>query len=174
MHSDFRSANNFVGHIQRAVVIYWAIKEYERTGGIGLEPGCGQAISPFCVGTDYFAGAVHPVYGGSYQPHVRCMGEVLPFKDGVFDFIVSHHSLEHMRDTEKTLREWLRVLKLGGKIAIVMPDKRCPYYKDPSHVSECTPQEFYEIIKRISNIKTIEYNTLNNHFSFNAILEKIR
>lgn len=172
MHSDFRSANNFVGHIQRAVVIYWAIKEYERTGGIGLEPGCGQAISPFCVGTDYFAGAVHPVYGGSYQPQVRCMGEVLPFKNEVFDFIVSHHSLEHMKDTEKTLREWLRVLKLGGKIAIVMPDKRCPYYKDPSHVSECTPQEFLAVLQRLENIQIIEFNSLKNHFSFNAVIEK--
>ena len=172
MHSDFRSANNFVGHIQRAVVIYWAIKEHERTGGIGLEPGCGQAISPFCVGTDYFAGAVHPVYGGSYQPHVRSMGEVLPFKNEVFDFIVSHHSLEHMRDTEKTLREWLRVLKLGGKIVIVMPDKRCPYYKDPSHVSECTPQEFRDVLKRIENIKIAELDTLQNHFSFDAVIEK--
>ncbi|MDO9397976.1 MAG: methyltransferase domain-containing protein, partial [Herbiconiux sp.] len=132
------------------------------------------AISPFCVGTDYYSGDMHPVYGGGYYPHVRSMGEVLPFKDGAFDFIVSHHSLEHMRDTEKTLREWLRVLKEGGRIAIVMPDKRFGPFGDPSHVSECTPQEFYEIIKRISNIKTIEYNTLNNRFSFQAIIEKHR
>lgn len=172
MHSDFRSANNFVGHIQRAVVIYWAIKEHERTGGIGLEPGCGQAISPFCVGTDYYSGDMHPVYGGGYYPHVRSMGEVLPFKNEVFDFIVSHHSLEHMRDTEKTLREWLRVLKLGGKIVIVMPDKRCPYYKDPSHVSECTPQEFRDVLNRIKNIKIAELDTLQNHFSFDAVIEK--
>ena len=172
MHSDFRSANNFVGHIQRAVVIYWAIKEYERTGGIGLEPGCGQAISPFCVGTDYYSGDKHPVYGGGYYPHVKAIGEVLPFKDRVFDFIVSHHSLEHMKDTEKTLREWLRVLKLGGKIAIVMPDKRCPYYKDPSHVSECTPQEFLAVLQRLENIQIIEFNSLKNRFSFNAVIEK--
>ena len=172
VHSDYRSSGNVVGHIQRAVVIYWAIKEHERTGGIGLEPGCGQAISPFCVGTDYYSGDMHPVYGGSYQPHVRSMGEVLPFKNEVFDFIVSHHSLEHMRDTEKTLREWLRVLKLGGKIAIVMPDKRCPYYKDPSHVSECTPQEFRDVLKRIENIKIAELDTLKNHFSFDVVIEK--
>lgn len=173
VHSDYRFANNFVGHIQRAMVIYWAITEHERTGGIGLEPGCGQVISPFCVGTDYFSGAVHPVYGGSYQPNVRCMGEVLPFKDGAFDFIVSNHSLEHMKDTEKTLREWLRVLKWGGKIAIVMPDKRCPYYKDPSHVSECTPQEFLAVLQRLENIQIIEFNNLKNYFSFNAVIEKI-
>ena len=172
VHSDYRSPGNVVGHIQRAMVIYWAIKEHERTGGIGLEPGCGQAISPFCIGTDYYAGGSHPVYGGGYYPHVRCMGEVLPFKNEIFDFIVSHHSLEHMRDTDKTLREWLRVLKLSGKIAIVMPDKRCPYHKDPSHVSECTPQEFLAVLQRLENIQIIEFNSLKNHFSFNAVIEK--
>ena len=172
MNSDYRSSNNFVGHIQRAVVIYWAIKEYERTGGIGLEPGCGQAVSPFCVGTDYYSGDMHPVYGGGYYPHVRCMGEILPFKNDVFDFIVSHHSLEHMRDTEKTLREWLRVLKAGGRIAIVMPDKRYGPFGDPSHVSECTPQEFGNVLKRIENINIIELDTLKNHFSFDAVIEK--
>ncbi len=173
VHSDFRSANNFVGHIQRAVVIFWAIKEHERTGGVGLEPGCGQAISPFCIGTDYYAGSSHPVYGGGYYPHVRCMGEILPFKDGVFDFIVSHHSLEHMRDTEKTLREWLRVLKQEGIIAIVMPDKKYGPFGDPSHVSECTPEEFREVLRRIENINIIELDTLRNFFSFDAVIEKI-
>ena len=173
MHSDYRSPGNVVGHIQRAVVIYWAIKEHERTGGIGLEPGCGQAISPFCVGTDYYAGDSHPVYGGGYYPHVISMGEVLPFKNEVFDFIVSHHSLEHMRDTEKTLREWLRVLKTGGRIAIVMPDKRYGPFGDPSHVSECTPQEFGNVLKRIENINIIEMDSLKNHFSFNAVIEKL-
>jgi len=153
-------------------VIHWSIKEHERTGGIGLEPGCGQAISPFCIGTDYYAGDSHPVYGGGYYPQVRSMGEVLPFKNEVFDFIVSHHSLEHMWDTEKTLREWLRVLKEGGRIAIVMPDKRYGPFGDPSHVSECTPQEFGNVLKRIENINIIELDSLKNHFSFNAVIEK--
>ncbi len=170
--SNYRNGNNFVGHIQRAVIIYWAIKEHERTGGIGLEPGCGQAISPYCVGTDYYAGNEHPVYGGTYRPSVRCLGEILPFKNEAFDFIVSHHSLEHMKDTERTMREWLRVLKRGGKMAIVMPDKRYGPFGDLSHVSECSPQEFFNILKKIENIRIIELDTLLNNFSFDALLEK--
>lgn len=174
VNSDFRSPNNFVGHIQRAVVVFWAIKEHERTNGIGLEPGCGQIISPFCIGIDNYAGSDHPVYGGGYYPHVRCMGEVLSFKNDVFDFIISHHSLEHMCNTERTLREWLRVLKDGGKIVIVMPDKRCPYYKDPSHMKEFAPDEFIDLLKRIENIKILEHNTLKNYFSFNTVIEKVK
>ena len=163
-----------MGHQQRAFVIHWSIKEHEKTGGIGLEPGCGQAISPFCVGTDYYSGDMHPVYGGGYYPHVRCMGEQLPFKDKVFDFIVSNHSLEHMRDTGKTLLEWLRVLKAGGRIAVVMPDRKYPYTYESSHVSVCTPEEFLEILHNFKNIKILEYDTFKNFFSFNTVMEKIR
>ncbi len=161
-----------LGYQQRAFVICWSIKEHERTGGIGLDIGCGQTISPFCIGTDFYAGKEHPQYGGAYYPHVMCLGEVLPFKNEVFDFIVSHHSLEHMKDTEKTLREWLRVLKDGGKVAVVMPDKRYGPFGDPGHVSECTPDEFLEILKNIENIKIHEIDTFRNFFSFNILLEK--
>lgn len=171
--TDYRDPKNVVGYQQRAFVIYWSIKEHERAGGIGLEPGAGQAPSPFCVSTDFYAGISHPHYGGAYYPHIRCLGEVLPFKNGVFDFIVSHHSLEHMKDTENTLKEWLRVLKAGGRIAIVMPDKKYGPFGDPGHVSECTPEEFLQVLKRIEDIKIIEYDTFGNHFSFNALLEKV-
>jgi SAM-dependent methyltransferase len=172
VYSDMRSPTNFAGHIQRAYTIYWAIKEHERTGGIGLETGAGQVISPFTIATDMYSGPSHPVYGGGYWPHVRCTGEMLPFKNEVFDFIISNHSLEHMKDTERTMREWLRVLKRGGKMAIVMPDKRFGPFGDPSHVSECSPQEFANILQRIENIRILEIDSMRNNFSFDTLLEK--
>lgn len=173
VRTDYRDPKNVVGHQQRAFVIKWAVEEHNRTNGIGLEPGCGQAISPFCIGSDFYSGKEHPQYGGGYYPHVQCLGEVLPFKTEAFDFIVSHHSLEHMKDTEKTLREWLRVLKVGGRIAIVMPDKKYGPFGDLGHVSECTPEEFALILSRIENIKILELDTLKNYFSFNAVIEKL-
>ena len=172
---SYRHPKNLVGHQQRTFIIFHCIEMYKRLEGkcLGLEPGAGQAPSPWCVSMDYYCGDNHPVYGGSYQPNVKARGEVLPFKNEVFDFIVSHHSLEHMRDTEKTLREWLRVLKNGGRIAIVMPDKRYGPFGDSSHVSECTPQEFGNVLKRIKTINIIEMDSLKNHFSFNAVIEKL-
>lgn len=164
---------NIVGHQQRSFIIYWAVKEHERTGGIGLEPGCGQLISPYCIGTDYYAGTNHPQYGGIYRPHVRCLGENLPFGNDMFDFIVSHHSLEHMNNLVSTLKEWVRILKKGGKIAIVVPDKKFGPFLDHGHVSECTPEEFRNILVHIPNIKLLEIDTFNNGFSFNILLEKI-
>ncbi len=172
----FLNPDNFVGHQQRAFIIFHCIEMYRKHHGncLGLEPGAGQAPSPWCISLDYYSGNRHPVYGGVYRPQVRAMGELLPFKDEVFDFIVSNHSLEHMRDTGKTLLEWLRVLKDGGRIAMVMPDRKYPYTYESSHVSECTPEEFLEILINFKNIKILEYDTFKNFFSFNTVFEKIR
>lgn len=171
--TDYSKSDNIVGYQQRAFVIYWSIKEHQRTNGIGLEPGCGQAISSFCIGTDFYAGSNHPQYGGSYRPHIRCLGEILPFKNESFDFIVSHHSLEHMKDTVSTLKEWLRVLKHGCKIAIVMPDKDYGPFGDHGHVSEHTAKEFRKILDHVPNIRILEHDTFRNHFSYNTVIEKI-
>ena len=46
----------------------------------------------------------------------------LPFADGVFDLIVSNHSLEHFPDLEVSVREIGRVLKPGGGLYIAVPD----------------------------------------------------
>jgi SAM-dependent methyltransferase len=45
------------------------------------------------------------------------------FRDGVFDFVYSSHLLEDFFEWEPVLREWIRVLKPGGNIVILVPDK---------------------------------------------------
>lgn len=41
-----------------------------------------------------------------------------------YDFIISSHCLEHCANTLKTVKEWLRVVKKGGILLFVLPDKR--------------------------------------------------
>ncbi len=43
--------------------------------------------------------------------------------DNSYDFILSSHSLEHIANPFKALKEWLRVLKKGGLILIIVPDR---------------------------------------------------
>jgi len=43
--------------------------------------------------------------------------------DEEYDFILSCHSLEHIANPIKALLEWKRVLKPGGKLCIIVPDK---------------------------------------------------
>lgn len=43
---------------------------------------------------------------------------------GKYDFLVASHCLEHCSNTLKTVKEWLRVVKKGGVLLIIVPDKR--------------------------------------------------
>ncbi len=43
--------------------------------------------------------------------------------DASFDFVHSSHCLEHMRDPLVALRNWLRVLKPGGHMVVLVPDE---------------------------------------------------
>ena len=47
----------------------------------------------------------------------------LPFKDGVLDFVYSSHLLEDFLDWTPILKEWIRVIKRGGYLIIMLPDK---------------------------------------------------
>lgn len=44
--------------------------------------------------------------------------------DENYDFLLASHCLEHCANTLKTVKEWLRVVKKGGVILLVLPDKR--------------------------------------------------
>ena len=43
--------------------------------------------------------------------------------DNSLDFVHSSHCLEHMVDPKESLKHWLRVLKPGGHMVIVIPDE---------------------------------------------------
>lgn len=47
----------------------------------------------------------------------------LPLRDGVADFVYCSHLLEDFADWNPPLREWTRVLKVGGRLVILIPDK---------------------------------------------------
>jgi len=48
-------------------------------------------------------------------------GKTLPFETGSQDGIHCSHCLEHIDDYQSALREWFRVLKVGGFMVIVVP-----------------------------------------------------
>ena len=45
----------------------------------------------------------------------------LPFPDASFDLVWSHHSLEHSHCSPALLREWYRVARPGGWLAVTVP-----------------------------------------------------
>lgn len=88
--------------------------EFAKTGK-GVEIGCGKNKShPNVIGVDIFPfKSVDVVHSGD---------DLWMFKDEELDFVIASHSLEHFPDTKVVLREWKRVLKLGGIIAVAVPN----------------------------------------------------
>jgi SAM-dependent methyltransferase len=48
-------------------------------------------------------------------------GVTLPFGDGSVDTVFSSHCLEHIDDDRGAIRDWLRVLKVGGFLVCMVP-----------------------------------------------------
>jgi SAM-dependent methyltransferase len=66
-------------------------------------------IVPHAIGIDFD----YPGYDGSR----------LPFDDGSIDTVYSSHCLEHIDDYEHAIRDWYRVLKVGGHIVCAVPSQ---------------------------------------------------
>ncbi len=82
--------------------------------GRGLDIGCGRRS----INKDIKRVDIDPLK----EPDILAPGDKIPVKDNEFDFVVSQHSFEHFVDQDKTLKEWLRVIKPRGIIAIIHPD----------------------------------------------------
>lgn len=68
-----------------------------------------------------YARAAHQKPGLDFQ-QVSPDG-ALPFSDGAFDVVLSFQVFEHVRNTSNYLREIRRVLKPGGLLILVTPDR---------------------------------------------------
>jgi len=108
---------------------YWGTDNKNKTGlleeqkllgkyagkGKGLDIGCGHnKCNPNAIGFDIFPFKVVDIVGDARDLSI--------FEDNELDFIVSSHLLEHMSDVKTVLKEWHRVIKIGGIIAIAVPD----------------------------------------------------
>ena len=49
--------------------------------------------------------------------------EQLPFEDDFFDVVLSHEVWEHVNDDHAAAREAVRVLKLGGRLVVFVPNR---------------------------------------------------
>lgn len=174
----FSRPDNITGHQQRTFNVWWAIEQCGKTGSIGLELGSGGVHTPWCLSTDVYATDQHPVYGGGCHPHMVLQGDArLPFEDGSFNLVLANHVVEHLAgDVRAHLRDWLRVLKPGGVLAVVLPDQQYVDVLaiDRDHKHAWTAGQFHDqVLEALFETATLEeFNTFKNNFSYNAVMRK--
>ena len=106
----------------------------ERIHGSILENGCGvgmyvENLSPLggrVFGLEYdFDRACE---AGARSPGiVNAAGEKLPYPSSTFDLILSHEVLEHVQDDALAVREMVRVMDVGGRIVLFVPNRGYPF-----------------------------------------------
>lgn len=96
-----------------------ALREAVPRGGAGLEigVGTGRFAAPLGVGfgLDPSPGMLGPAKRRGIEV-VQGTGEALPFKDGIFDFVLIVFVLEFVDDLRAFLGEAARVLRAGGAL----------------------------------------------------------
>ena len=102
----------------------WDVVRYTR--GKGLDVGCGPWKQfPHWIGVDNRADT--QLFGVQMDPDVmvETAEDLSLFASGSLDFVFSSHLLEHIayEKVPATLKEWLRVLKVGGYLVLYLPDE---------------------------------------------------
>lgn len=102
--------------------ILWELVPYTR--GFGLDLGCGPYKAfPHFIGVDNRRDT--QLFGQAMNPDLTVPDATkLPmFADGACDFIFSSHMLEHVEDYKSALKEWWRIVKVGGHLCLYLPHK---------------------------------------------------
>ena len=119
--------------------------------------------------------------GGKCPELVLDVSNELPFKENTLDGIIASHCLEHIENPIQALNEWIKLIKVGGRIILVIPDtnftpKMGTPEADPTHLHDWTPETFKEeILDHISRdtFNILHHAQIGNSWSFLTILEKL-
>jgi predicted SAM-dependent methyltransferase len=91
--------------------------------GNGVDIGSGgDPIKPDCISID-----LPTMYTCVGESPINLRGDgtnLFWFQDEVLPFLFSSHLLEDFIDTQKVLEEWCRVLEVGGRLVLLLPDQQ--------------------------------------------------
>lgn len=101
----------------------------------------------------------HKPSGYQYILDASALGEISSEK---YDFLISSHCLEHIANPIRALKEWLRIIKPQGIIALVLPHKALTFdHKRPDTTLEHLQADFERNVPE-SDLTHLE-ETLNLH-----------
>lgn len=146
--------------------------------GKGADIGCGSnKVCKDAIGVDLTLKGKKGKFGNQKdmisEADINCSGDELPFKTNELDYIVAKHNLEHYKDVNKTLKEWKRVIKKGGKIGVIVPDDDYIDSKelDPTHFKDFNLVTLEKAFIK-AGLKVISKGYAVKHWSIFLIAEK--
>lgn len=124
----YRTASSETAKYRPQTVKYCYIDEGLHIPGCGVDIASqGASVVPWAINFDLpkdefaFYCSNQPAKG---PIQLRGHADKLPFDDASLDFVYSSHLLEDYLDWTPVLKEWVRVLKPGGYLIILVPDKK--------------------------------------------------
>ncbi len=157
-----------------AAKIRWELVEF--TNGTGLDLGCGQFKAfPHFIGVD---NGHHWGMKGVDVP-VKTCEDLSIFAGHSMDFVFSSHLLEHIEDTAGALKEWWRVLRVGGYLILYLPHKE--YYPNvgqpganPDHKHDFLPADIVSHMEKLSGWDLVRNEDRNDgrEYSFFQVYKK--
>jgi len=140
-----------------------------------LHVGCGEKPIPWAVNIDPNESRAR------WRDHDYDVHD-LPYPDETFDSVVSSHVLPSLQRIHVAMSEMIRVLKIGGMWAHVIPDWRyAPKRKDERFVWQYQhqgwngPDEFAPFIARYPQLEVVELCSFEDfNWAFRVIARRIR
>ena len=147
----------------------------------GLDIGCGPAkVWPHLIGID--SGKDTDLFGIAMRPDivVKDATRLGIFADSSADSIFSAHLLEHIADWQAALREWWRLVKVGGYLVLYLP--HADLYprigqpgSNPDHKHDFDPDQIVDFFRlAFPDWALVENQTRGegNEYSFLLVLRK--
>ncbi|MDX2078609.1 MAG: class I SAM-dependent methyltransferase [bacterium] len=113
------------------MIVKWAKLDHARVleagGGVGMYAS--QFRRRFTESVELFDIELERVMEARAETPTAIVAaaEFLPYPDNYFDTILSHEVLEHVVDDRASVAEMTRVLKVGGRMVIFVPNRWYPF-----------------------------------------------
>ena len=154
------------------------------TRGLGLDIGCGPDKGfPHFIGIDN--NQDERIFGEQHRATTADMivpdGTKLPqLASEQYDFVYSSHMLEHVPDFKACLKEWWRLIKVGGHLVLYLPHKELypnvgTPAANPDHKHDFLPADIVAAMEDIGHFDLVRNEDRNEdeEYSFFQVFKKL-
>jgi len=136
-----------------------AVRNAVKLNGNGPVLEVGSGISPLladdsdAIRSDLSFNAMKMIKSGNPE----CKAVVaditaIPFKSGVFQYVICSEVLEHVENDKLALSEMSRVLRKGGKLVLTFPHREMYFGNDDLYVKHYRRYELDNILRMLSDV----------------------